>query len=84
MPKHLGQGKPPSPAVPVCKEFSLGSQELRAPAGEGRVVHRHLQAQHIPFVEGETGSGDDSAAEPGEEPRSLDFPAGDNSLQESI
>ena len=32
LPKHSGQGKPPRPAVPACKEFSLGSQELRAPA----------------------------------------------------
>ena len=35
MPKHSEQGKPPSPAVPACKEFSLGSQELRAPAEGG-------------------------------------------------
>lgn len=77
-----------SPQAQPCQRvrsspLGLRSSELQLRGAGGWFIDAYKS--HIsPFVEGETGSGDDSAAEPGEEPRSLDSPAGDNSLRKSI
>lgn len=71
--KALGPGKSPRPAVPA-QEFSLGPRARGSSCVDELRSQNPTQPTH--FTENETGSGNDSAAEP-EKPGCLNSQAGE-------